>query len=621
MGFMAEGNTLAWQDSVKFIDYIKKHGIIQLLNIWNANKDRSNDAFKWGDEVCQFIKNVEYIMVNIDKETKDVRLALRSHEVLAELGKKEKELPADQIEFLWRPEYGRFMVEGTPGHPYIGLGRQLLAIENSLAKRREEVEQHLRPDEAIMTISAFPMMGVNTFTAPPARPHGVVAESKYLPDEVINPHFRFSTLTANIRNRRGRNVNIQIPLYRDKNTAPHDEFPLEVGDANAISPFRIHMDAMGFGMGNCCLQVTFQMSNIEEARSVYDQLAVVAPLLLSLSASSAIFRGLLSDIDVRWTVISQAVDDRTREELGLEPLVHNKYQINKSRYDSIDSYLSRSSMLRPEYNDLPLVYDHDHYQTLIAGGMDELLARHFAHLFIRDPLVIYSDKIEIDDTTHTDHFENVQSTNWQTMRFKPPPPASDIGWRIEFRPMEVQLTDFENAAFIVFMSLLTRAISDQKLNFYIPITKVDENMKTAHLRGSVLNNKFHFRKNVHTSTLSGSVDNEYEQMTINEIFNGKESGEFAGLIPLVRRYIETLSFDLETSQRVNRYLSFLSQRASGKLQTMSAWTRNFVQTHPAYQHDSVVSQEIANDLIQRLNSISSGKIQEPTLLGDFYDAK
>jgi hypothetical protein len=24
------------------------------------------------------------------------------------------------------------------------------------------------------------------------------------------------------------------------------------------------------------------------------------------------------------------------------------------------------------------------------------------------------------------------------MRFKPPPPNSDIGWRVEFRPMEVR---------------------------------------------------------------------------------------------------------------------------------------------------------------------------------------
>lgn len=58
------------------------------------------------------------------------------------------------------------------------------------------------------------------------------------------------------------------------------------------------------------------------------------------------------------------------------------------------------------------------------------------------------------------------------MRFKPPPPNSSIGWRVEFRSMEVQITDFENAAFSVFMVLLSRAILSFGLNFYIPMSKV-----------------------------------------------------------------------------------------------------------------------------------------------------
>ena len=144
-------------------------------------------------------------------------------------------------------------------------------------------------------------------------------------------------------------------------------------------------------------------------------------------------------------------------------------------------------------------------------GIDGALAKHVAHLFIRDPLVIYKELLNQDNTTSVDHFEvpkptaltinwytdhllthlhmqqheqNIQSTNWQTVRFKPPPlptdpaPAeaqtsaptspkqdrqpqqcrSSIGWRVEFRSMEVQLTDRENAAYAVFIVLLTRAI-------------------------------------------------------------------------------------------------------------------------------------------------------------------
>jgi len=46
------------------------------------------------------------------------------------------------------------------------------------------------------------------------------------------------------------------------------------------------------------------------------------------------------------TVISQSVDDRTPEERGLKPITAGsatKRVINKSRYDSIDSFLSLES--------------------------------------------------------------------------------------------------------------------------------------------------------------------------------------------------------------------------------------------------------------------------------------
>ena len=106
------------------------------------------------------------------------------------------------------------------------------------------------------------------------------------------------------------------------------------------------------------------------------------------------------------------------------------------------------------------------------SGLDEPLATHIAHLFIRDPLVQFSETIDQDDEESMDHFENIQSTNWQTIRFKPPPVNSPIGWRVEFRSMEVQMTDFENAAFSIFIVLLSRAILSFDLAFYMPISQV-----------------------------------------------------------------------------------------------------------------------------------------------------
>lgn len=107
------------------------------------------------------------------------------------------------------------------------------------------------------------------------------------------------------------------------------------------------------------------------------------------------------------------------------------------------------------------------------------------------------------------------------MRFKPPPPKSTIGWRVEFRPCEAQITDFENAAYVCFIVLLTRVILTYELNFLIPISKVDENMKRAQKRDAVLNEKFWFRKDPTRNGQSSGASDECIEMTINEIINGK----------------------------------------------------------------------------------------------------
>ena len=50
----------------------------------------------------------------------------------------------------------------------------------------------------------------------------------------------------------------------------------------------IHMDAMAFGMGCCCLQITFQAWNVDEARRVYDALVPVAPIMVSLPTAEMV---------------------------------------------------------------------------------------------------------------------------------------------------------------------------------------------------------------------------------------------------------------------------------------------------------------------------------------------
>lgn len=196
-----------------------------------------------------------------------------------------------------------------------------------------------------------------------------------------------------------------MPIFVDKNTKIPTYEDLRAQGRNAKDG-HIYMDSMAFGMGMCCLQTTFQACNIYEARHFYDQLAVMSPIMLAITAGTPILRGLLADTDVRWAVIAGSVDDRTPEELGQQPLKDQRFNIPKSRYDSISTYLSRDFTLRPEYNDYNLVIDNDVYKRLRDEGIDHLLAQHIAHLWIRDPLVIYSNKIELNDETHADHFES-----------------------------------------------------------------------------------------------------------------------------------------------------------------------------------------------------------------------
>jgi glutamate--cysteine ligase catalytic subunit len=353
----------------------------------------------------------------------------------------------------------------------------------------------------------------------------------------------------------------------------------------------------------------------------------MAPILLAMTAATPILKGRLADTDVRWGTIVASVDDRTLAEKGLVPDAEleaaekQNYagkgvrRIPKSRYDSISTYLyhCRKDLVCnrsfAKFNDVLCPVDDQYKKMLMDNGIDANLAHHVAHLFIRDPLVIFEGAVELDDRASTDHFENIQSTNWQTVRWKPPPLSTPdgarIGWRTEFRSMEVQLTDFENAAFTTFMVLLSRVILSFELVLYVPLSKVDENMRRAHVRDAVRTQRFYFRKFVappedlsdpeeakamdedahsdcYTDQFLGS--DVFVEMTLDEIFHGKGSS-FPGLITLCRAYLEYIHCDRFTFRRVDEYLEFISKRARGEILTPAQWVCMLKRSHkPSFTH-------------------------------------
>lgn len=51
MGLLSQGSPLSWEETKRHADHVRRHGILQFLNIYHAVKDRHKDVLKWGDEV------------------------------------------------------------------------------------------------------------------------------------------------------------------------------------------------------------------------------------------------------------------------------------------------------------------------------------------------------------------------------------------------------------------------------------------------------------------------------------------------------------------------------------------------------------------------------------------
>lgn len=79
-----------------------------------------------------------------------------------------------------------------------------------------------------------------------------------------------------------------MPIFKDQATDqaldPPDSstalFPKALAETPNYRSDMIHLDAMGLGMGCCCLQITFQTRELADARRLYDQLAVLCPIMV-----------------------------------------------------------------------------------------------------------------------------------------------------------------------------------------------------------------------------------------------------------------------------------------------------------------------------------------------------
>ncbi|RKP36777.1 glutamate-cysteine ligase-domain-containing protein [Dimargaris cristalligena] len=624
MGWLGSGMPLDWDDSAPYRESVRQAGLNQFIRLVQKGRYRHGDLMKWGDEI-------EYTMVSLDSQRRTTRLSAQAGLMLNEFHKEEQvalekgtpeELPA-----LWRTEYGRYIIEGTPGQPYGPTLDHLLQVEASMQLRRRILKEKSRGCAIPLTITAFPRLGTLGFMDTRVVLPGLLTASQAIPDAAVSQNSRYQTLPHVMMGRRRNKFGMLVPIFPDSQALLDTPDPDHLADdllltrqpallAHATPEGSAYFDATCYGFGACCLQVTMQAYDFNQARRLYDQLAPFCAIMLSLTAATPANKGRLLTTDTRWLYLSSGSDDRSEEEMAA--CNQSGQLMYRPRCDSIHAYVgSNDGFFRDSYNDVPYAHDPRLYDQLRAAGLDSRFAQHTAHVFTLDPLVVMREHLPAEDYAGL-HCDTFTSTLWQAMKLKPPTLDGSAGWRVEFRPMEIQLSDFENAAFSIFIVLLARTILHFHLNFYIPVSHIDANMSEANNIDAAHRSQFYFRTNIFGNQANEAsqgipADPPISRLTVDEIMNGKEN-LFAGILPLIHAYLDQQEVDITTRLKINKYLGFIRKRASGALLTDAQWIREFVRSHPEYQHDSVVSHPINYDLMQAIEKIGQGISRPSNLL-------
>lgn len=470
----------------------------------------------------------------------------------------------------------------------------------------------------------------------------LVARSFFLSDAVTSPHVRYQTLTRNMRLRKNakmcsllpmegaseRHVIAQIPgtttqSYTD--AVYHSAFHMEdmhkrhltteeandTGKNVLLNPFQsiVYTDCQAFGAGCCCIQTTFGCKNLAEATYLYDQFVVIAPLLLALSAASPCVKGTLTAFDTRWELMSQTWDDRrARENFSSESNVITgtveSESVESSSTTADSDFEQHTCLSNLESNkvgfgrfysprlytsedvdtetlhDVPYSVHAKGYNLLKSSGVPENLARHVSSLFVRDPLVVFKERINLDDETDLDHWNSLNSTNWTTVRLKVPEKDKNLPWRVEVRCPEIQMTDFENAALVTLLYALTKHILQRREmgkddnNLLLPISLVDENMRRSAQRNAITLQKFWW--------CGGDKNHQYFEKTLQEIFFDKETGllelAYRDLLRAKQSGDESDAIIPERNmKRLHQHFELYRRRCRGELQTTAQFIRSFLQ--------------------------------------------
>ncbi|EER00419.1 Glutamate--cysteine ligase catalytic subunit, putative [Perkinsus marinus ATCC 50983] len=568
MGFLDVHTPIDFEEAKKYHESIKTDAIEQLINDWKRSKDwkKSMEELHWGDEM-------EYMLTSMPSDEKaPPKPYYHADKVLDKLHEVDED--------TWKPEYASYMIEGVKVPPLVlvedDIAKQVLS---SLISRRRTAEAALPANVHVMSIPAFPTLGAE-YTHRGEHLEGPTAESILVPDEVITPHVRFQTLTKSVRARKGAKVAIAPPLYKDVNTVSQGGIDFDP----AVTPWelkksgldqsrdplkdRVYLDATVFGFGQCCLQVVGLVVDVM-TRSHH----VVGWKVGAVAVALERYYGMVTDVDARYELLSQCVDDRTVQEADpRSPEFKQQGRMPETihRKCGIGRYVSTTA---PEaMSDLVVEHREDQKQRLLDAGMDEVLADYFAYIFYRDPMIIFKERIHLDNEHSIEHFEGMYSTHWTIVRIKPPPAnQEDIHWRVELRTPDVQVTDYENAAIVTVAALLARAIvrraegpdgsAGGQVSGLIPISKVRENMLRSQQRDALRCGKFWWNH-------EGSI----METSMVDIWCAR-----GGLLDVCRSELKKAMGEAAESSLDAELINFIEARVRGKLCLRSVFTCVFIQ--------------------------------------------
>ncbi|KAK3652855.1 hypothetical protein LTR56_004803 [Elasticomyces elasticus] len=529
---------------------------------------------------------VEYMLLVLDKDAREASVLASATDVIRNANAFCKNRP-------FEPEAYKFMVESQPGVPYGSEMQELLRVERDMSERRNTIRKQLRDAEDVFTISNFAMF---------QSPHASVGTIDANSCDLITDNARYHSVVANMYAR-------SSPSSGERNQHPATETSIGsslfdrqrhegMDSANSVND-SIH------SLGGCGLQLTLSAEDLEQARFLHDQLIPLGPIMMALSAATPLLKGRLVETDTRWAQLSMAADDRTASEktslpppLGISPMY----------LQDRESVQKLNTSLPPELEAM--------VGEFTGSGIDLAMSRYLAHALSRDPLISTqrSTTTDLSPVGEEDDFRVVElmthfSTFWPHVRLKLPltPGASpSLPWRLEFRPLEIQPTDFENASFVVFVRLLQMTISHFDLDLCLPMPLVVENMRNAQAKAAALKSQFWFSigQGPNGAKTSRSVAVPTPRLcSLDFIIHGSvdatEPGSgFSGLLSLVKDFVALRYSDAPEAelQELERHLDFVSGKARGSIPTTAQWIRSYLDQHPLGS-DNVVASRAYYDLL------------------------